>query len=298
VWEREQRVVNALQLFESGQLSGAGIFVVRGRARPRGAIICLPVPGAGGLVWPPQAEGEEDRAAIEDALAAYATAWLRQQGVKVAQSLLISEEVPLVGPLERNGFRHVTSLLYMRHVHALTPSESLVPERLTYRPFEACEAQSFQQTLLHTYEETLDCPEVTGVREIGEVLEGHRAQGREGADHWWLVLDRNDPVGVLLATESDDWTSWDVAYVGVVPEARRHGVGREIVRHALRKAREAGADRVTLSVDSRNAPALRLYQSLGFERYDRREVYLAIWPGSVNRGAPEELAADGKAPPH
>jgi ribosomal protein S18 acetylase RimI-like enzyme len=33
---------------------------------------------------------------------------------------------------------------------------------------------------------------------------------------------------------------------------------------------------LTLCVDARNSPAIGLYRSLGFERYDTREVYLAV----------------------
>jgi ribosomal protein S18 acetylase RimI-like enzyme len=46
---------------------------------------------------------------------------------------------------------------------------------------------------------------------------------------------------------------------------------------ALREARAARVARLTLAVDARNRPAWNLYQKLGFEPYDQREVYLAIW---------------------
>ncbi len=78
-------------------------------------------------------------------------------------------------------------------------------------------------------------------------------------------------------TEIPEWHGWDISYVGVVPEARRQGVGRELTRKALRDAQAAGAARVTLAVDVRNQPARSLYQSLGFELFDQREVYLATW---------------------
>jgi ribosomal protein S18 acetylase RimI-like enzyme len=70
---------------------------------------------------------------------------------------------------------------------------------------------------------------------------------------------------------------WEVAYMGVVPEARRQGFGREILLKALFEARAAGVPRLTLSVDSRNQPAWNLYRSLGFEPFDRRAVYLLVW---------------------
>ena len=46
---------------------------------------------------------------------------------------------------------------------------------------------------------------------------------------------------------------------------------------ALAEARAAGASSLTLSVDARNRPASELYRGLGFESFDRREVFLAVW---------------------
>jgi ribosomal protein S18 acetylase RimI-like enzyme len=73
-----------------------------------------------------------------------------------------------------------------------------------------------------------------------------------------------------------DLKSWDLLYLGVVPEARGLGLGRELVRKALWEARTADAPQLTLSVDARNQIALNLYRSMGFEEYDRREVFLKI----------------------
>ena len=79
-----------------------------------------------------------------------------------------------------------------------------------------------------------------------------------------------------------DWSQvpqliWENAYLGIVPEARRHGYGRQLARKAIVEARAAGAAQLTLSVDARNRPAWELYRGLGFESFDQREVYLAIW---------------------
>jgi ribosomal protein S18 acetylase RimI-like enzyme len=135
----------------------------------------------------------------------------------------------------------------------------------------------FHQALLDSYEGTEDCPEISGVRTVEEILEGHSAQGKYDPARWWLARAERKPVGVLLLCEVPEWAAWDVAYVGVVPEARGHGFGRELMHRALSAARADGVARLTLSVDVRNQPALNLYTGLGFEMHDRREVFLAIW---------------------
>src|SRR5438046_2786466 len=73
--EREARVTNALHLVRQGELDPAGILLATEGGAPVGAIACLPVPGASGLVWPPQAVPGPGRAAVEDALVRHATAW-------------------------------------------------------------------------------------------------------------------------------------------------------------------------------------------------------------------------------
>ena len=67
---------------------------------------------------------------------------------------------------------------------------------------------------------------------------------------------------------------WEIAYVGGVPSARRRGGALGLMHQALCHARLADAARLMLSVDDRNTPARRLYQELGFEKYDHREVMM------------------------
>jgi ribosomal protein S18 acetylase RimI-like enzyme len=83
-------------------------------------------------------------------------------------------------------------------------------------------------------------------------------------------------VVALPLTEVPDLKSWDLLYLGVTPETRGKGFGRELARKALWEARAAEAPQLTLSVDVRNQPAVNLYKSLRFEAYDQREVFLKI----------------------
>ncbi len=275
--ERERRVGSALGLIDSGELDPEGLFVERGPAGLAGVLVCLPVPGASALFWPPRSVDDADAQAREDRLLQRGLRRARDRGAKLAQSLLSPEEAPMAASLERNGFRHVTRLWYLAHDLELPAARPATPFRLDYLPYREDRPSEFHRTLLRTYEGTLDCPEVSGVRTIEEVIAGHRAQGRFDPDRWWLARDGGRPAGVLLLTEAPESGAVDVSYVGVVPEARRRGFGRALLLKALFEAKAGGAGRVTLSVDARNDPALHLYRGLGFAPYDRREVYLAIW---------------------
>jgi ribosomal protein S18 acetylase RimI-like enzyme len=274
---RQERIANALRLVEAGEIDPGGVLVARGPGGLLGALVCVPLPGAGGLVWPPQVVPCGERDLIEDRLLEHGLTWLRRRGAKLAQALLTVPEQPLGPVLERNGLAHVTALWYMRRSLDLPTAYVRAPQRLTYRSYAAGDPALFHQTLLRTYEGTLDCPELNGVRTLEEILEGHRAQGLHEPARWWLALEGGQPVGVLLLVELPDWDAWDVAYVGVVPEKRGQGWGRELMRKALCSGREAAAGQITLSVDARNRPAWSLYRGLGFEPFELREVYLVVW---------------------
>jgi ribosomal protein S18 acetylase RimI-like enzyme len=274
--ERDARVRNALHLIERRELDPRGVFVVRGPGGLAGTLACSPVPGAGGILWPPAVAGEHPGEA-EDALVRHACAWLRGQGARLAQALLAPADEALAAPLVRNGVAHVTNLWYLRHDLVLDASLLGAPPRLDFEAYHPESAAAFQDTLRRTYEQSLDCPEVNGARTMDEVIEGHRAQGLFDPDRWWLARAGGRPVGVLIVTELPESSDWEVAYMGVVPEARRQGAGRELLLWALCEARAAGAPRLTLSVDARNLPAWELYRRVGFEPFDRRAVYLVVW---------------------
>lgn len=72
----------------------------------------------------------------------------------------------------------------------------------------------------------------------------------------------------------------EILTVAVAPEYRRQGLGRMLLRHAVRKAREAGAERLLLEVQDGNLPAMRLYEKLGMTAIDRRPNYYKSDNGS------------------
>jgi ribosomal protein S18 acetylase RimI-like enzyme len=147
---------------------------------------------------------------------------------------------------------------------------------LEFRNQSQSDPDLFAQTLLRTYENSLDCPEVNGVRTIDEIIAGHQAQGIFHPERWWLVVESGQAVAVLLLIEMRAGEGWEISYLGVVPEARGRGIGVALALHALHAAYAAEAPQLTLSVDVRNQPAWRVYKGTGFEAYDERRVYLAI----------------------
>lgn len=296
--ERRRRVGNLLGMLAAGELNPGGLWLARWRGRLAGVQVCVPLPGASALFWPPRVTPTWVRSDLAERLVRVGLDWAAARGARVGQALLASDAAPLTAPLEAAGFRAVTELQALRHSldELPEPGESL-PLRL--EAFSSADRDLFEQTLVRTYEGTLDCPELNGVRSVAEVLDGHRGAGRDRPELWVLVRLDGQPAGVLLLTELIGSLDWELSYLGVVPEQRGGGLGRALVVRALRAARRGGAAGMLLSVDRRNEPARRLYHGAGFTLVEARHVYLYFFPrpaegagsfrhtGRERRAAPE-----------
>lgn len=264
----------ALRALAEGALDPSGLLVVRDDAGVAAAALAAMLPDGGAVVWPPRIRpGAAD---VSDLLAAHIVRWLREHGAKTAQALLGPEETAAARPLVDHGFRHVTALWYLRHYLDIAAAVLGAPDTLDLSTYATTDPSLFRCVLAQTYEGTQDFPELNGVRTPDEVLAGYQADGFD-PDRWWLAFVDAQAVGVLLVNPSPDWGGWEVEYVGVVPGARRRGYASELVRLALIEAKAAGVPYVSLAVDTRNEPARELYRRLGFEPFDRREVFLAVW---------------------
>lgn len=62
-------------------------------------------------------------------------------------------------------------------------------------------------------------------------------------------------------------TTWQINVVGVAPDYRRRGIARQLVEAAVDDIRRRNMKTITLNVLANNAPAIRLYESVGFEHY-------------------------------
>ena len=85
-----------------------------------------------------------------------------------------------------------------------------------------------------------------------------------------VAVDGERPVGLANLGRRGERT-W-LGGVGVVPDHRGSGVGEALTRMLLDQAREAGARKMVLEVIVENAPAIALYEKLGFTRTRELEV--------------------------
>lgn len=276
--ERDARRFGVLDGLADGSIDPTGLIVLPGLDRPLGAVLAAPAVGGGGVVWPPAVATLHQADEVAAALVEAAWSWLRGKGARLVQSLVGAEPERRCRFLSDNGFRRVTVLINLAYELAPVGQASLPASaaRLALGPYDEARPEAFHRTLTRTYEGSLDCPEVTGIRTVEEVIAGHKVQGRYDPANWWLAREGGEPVGLLLQVDHPSQEEREVAYLGIVPEARRKGHARELLARAIEAARADGFSRLVLAVDERNAPAWRLYSDLGFVETGRQQVFLRL----------------------
>ena len=97
------------------------------------------------------------------------------------------------------------------------------------------------------------------------------AQDRIAGFHWTKI---HEPAIHQTASGSDAHGALGEVYVvGVVPGAQGTGLGRALTLAGIRHLLGQGIHAVMLYVDADNEPAVRLYRSLGFTRWDVDTMY-------------------------
>jgi ribosomal protein S18 acetylase RimI-like enzyme len=103
----------------------------------------------------------------------------------------------------------------------------------------------------------------------------------------YVYFRQTRPVAVVLVARRG-WTS-RVAAMAVAPEARGRGVGRRIMRVAIRETAARGDRSMLLEVFEHNTPAVNLYTGLGFKS-TRRLVGYQRGAGGATPGSADTLS--------
>jgi mycothiol synthase len=236
------------------------------------AVLAQVQPGRTVVVSLPQVTAGESSAVARELLQSVVDN-LSRQDVQIAQMLLETDHGPAADLLIACGFRHASNLLYLVSVQGSFPT-SLPHDGLEFALYSADERQRLARLVERSYEGSLDCPEVDGLRRIDDVLDGYQATGEFDPTRWFIVRQRQSDIGCLLLADHPQFAQWELIYMGLIPEARGRGWGVAMVRHAQWLTGQAGRKRLVLAVDAANAPALAVYASAGFVAWDHRSVYL------------------------
>ncbi len=235
----------------------------------------LPVLSPGGtmlLLSPPRLAAGVPREAIGAVIDAACLAHAAS-GVQLAQLLIDPAELSLRQAYVESGFLDLAELIYLsRDLKKFVPMPSLSPgiRLLNYRPDLH---PAFADTIAQTYHDSLDCPGLSGLRTIEDVIVGHKGTNFDPAT-WYLLTIEHRPSGVLLMGSSSYSNAMELVYLGLVPEARGRGLGDVMMQLALWTVHRHNRSELTLAVDARNAPAIKLYFRHGLKRMGSRAALI------------------------
>jgi len=273
--DRDERIRAFLRRARPNPTLLDGLLEARRGDRLVGGIFSEVQAGGTAVVWPPRLVPEEPAATREQLLAA-AEEFLRSRHIYVACTLLQADMEDDGRVLRAGGFEPLADLIYLFSTEEVFPRPRPTSP-LEFQSYGPAHHDRLAGVVEATYEGTLDCPRLNGVRHIDAVLAGYRATGTFHPDRWLLVRHQGADVGCLLLADHPEEENWELVYMGLVPSARGNGWGRAITRHAQWLTRQAGRPRLVLAVDRANAPAVRMYSMEGFRAWDRRSVYLKVF---------------------
>jgi ribosomal protein S18 acetylase RimI-like enzyme len=273
----------------------------QGRKAPKVRQACLAVLGAGRtamlFISEPAPGGDfgDPARALEERVAAINAACRhlgREMGdrVAIAQALPDPVESWSVEALNAAGFIKVGDLSYLRREGGPLPRASRHAPRIPISSIETgvvlepgltvsrlsdLDEGTTDAVLLEaldrSYIDTMDCPELCGLRTTRDVLASHKDTGEFDPRTWWVLFFQGRPHGCALFSNCPELRSAELVYLGLSPELRGRGLGRLMLSKGIDEVRhEHPTWAMTLAVDHRNGPALRLYASLGFRPFGER----------------------------
>jgi len=203
------------------------------------------------------------RAAADDALAT---------GAAFAQALTPPGNEGDIACLMEAGFGFLAELRYLRKPLS-GPVAATGDGKVTWRTAAEVGDAALGELIRCTYEGTLDCPALSGLRRTEDVLAGHRAAGTYRPEWWRVAENGGEPAGCVLLNDMGP-TSAEVVYMGAAPAHRGRGLGAALLRRAAGDAQAAGKLSVTLAVDAANTYARRIYEREGFAEVQRRVAHI------------------------
>jgi ribosomal protein S18 acetylase RimI-like enzyme len=242
-----------------------------GQARAACMLICSP--GRCGTVLLSDAIEPADHAGAASALAQLVATAGRCR-LCLVQALL---EMDFRGTdlLADVDFARIGDLHYMERLVG-GPSRQRPDGDQQWLPYGRQHHDVFAQVIEASYEDTLDCPALTGVRETEDVIAAHKAAGVFEPNGWLLLVCEGQPVGVLLLNRVVYRSALEIVYMGLIPQARGRGLGHVLVQRAIVEAQHRDVGALLLAVDARNTPARRIYMANGFVQTAERQVWLRV----------------------
>jgi ribosomal protein S18 acetylase RimI-like enzyme len=239
------------------------------------AALVLTSPGRAGMIFF-SSPLDCDRALLAQVLRTAASAGL-DQGLSFVQALIEPMATADVDVAVRAGFRELAELIYMRRDLAMEEvAHQAAEDEYLWRAHGDFDDDELAQVIGATYERSLDCPALAGVRKLTDIVATHRSCGVFRPESWWVLEQGGKAAGCILVNDYPSNLVADVVYLGVTVPFRGRGLSRLMLHRTGRQAIERGYSTMTLAVDAANPPALRVYEKECFYETARRLAYAML----------------------
>ena len=240
------------------------------------SVLIVPCAGRTAITFlSPVAAAQE--ATVHATLVRQAVAAIDVSKTRLAQALLESHHYAQADVFVQAGFQRLAHLVYMQRpitAQHIMPLE-LEPE-LEISTWAPSRRKLFEDAITASYEQTMDCPGLLGLRDVGDVLDGHMATGEFHPSLWMALHRGNEPIGVLLLNLVMQRQNLELVYLGLAKAWRGKHLGRKLMHHAVRLAQEHHVGHLVLAVDELNVGALKLYRSMGFAATVRKLALVKV----------------------
>ena len=251
------------------------------------ACTCVEYPGRTAILMLPSGGAAAEDVGAQRRLIEHVVAHESKRDIRLLQSLIDVDDELNRRALEDAGFHEIATLRYLelKLTNDLIKRRPEPPQAFRQTAMEWVEYgpeshRDLARLIEATNEGGLDCPGLSNLRDIEDVIEGHKAAGQFDPCRWLLLRCAGDSLGCILFAENPLRPASELVYMGVHPRARSRSLGRHILDYGLYMAYRERFQTVTLAVDSRNHPARRLYERAGFRLlYNRRAM---IRPAGVS----------------
>lgn len=243
----------------------------------RATALAVPHPGRTAMVFASRTNGSKPCQDTIEVLR-HACVELSDIDVRIAQALLEPRELAERDAFVTAGFNVLATLSYLErsNENRIRKSGKPWPHDVTLETFSDSNSGGFEEALSASYEDTLDCPGLSGLRETSDVLAGHMATGQFNPELWTLITIDNRPAGVLMLNPSSRQKTIELVYLGLAKWARGRGLGAMLLQRGLEQCAQREERAITLAVDESNAPAIRVYFKAGFKRLLRRVALIRV----------------------
>lgn len=160
--------------------------------------------------------------------------------------------------------------------HPVPPPRPEPPQQMENGFWTQSVAVECREIALRTMAGSLDCPELAAYRSDlcawESLIQIHGPQ-----KPCWILHWKNKPAGILLGHVPEPGfpdAQGEISYFGLAPEFRGNHLGGKMLAQFLAEKVPDGSSMVTM-VDSRNSPACKTYQKVGFENFRTSCLFLA-----------------------